>query len=130
VESSVNENIKILIETIDSNPNDFAKQIGLKRADVIYNIISNKTKASTEIIELITNKFEKLNIRWLFTGHGEIFIDNNYTSIINEPEVPYGNKCKNCECLKHEIERLKEIIELKDELLEVYRPKKENRLTG
>jgi hypothetical protein len=66
------------------------------------------------------------------TGKGESYVVNtDVPSTLSEPDTYYvTNKCENCKRLEKEIEHLNKELKLKDELLEIYRPKKECKKAG
>ena len=58
---------------LNINPNQFAKSIGLERAQIIYDLINGKTKSiSNKLIRSITNTYPQFNDQWLLTGEGEM----------------------------------------------------------
>jgi phage repressor protein C with HTH and peptisase S24 domain len=52
------------------NPNRFAKEVGYKRPDNIYNVYTGRTKPSWEMLEAIATRFTDLNMNWLIRGSG------------------------------------------------------------
>lgn len=133
----VNQNIKILIQHLNLNVNQFAKNLGLDRPDVIYNIVQEKTKASTDILELILQKYENVSMNWLLSGKGNMFVggevglrvvkeSNTAVPLVkeNNPPAPFtkgeGNTQQNfmieqqnrlIEHLQREIQRLQRELE-------------------
>lgn len=58
---------------LNINPNQFAKSIGLERAQIIYDLINGKTKSiSNKLIRSITNTYPQFNDQWLLTGEGDM----------------------------------------------------------
>ena len=93
--------------------NEFCDIIGIKQANLSH-IENSGKKISVEILHKIISNFN-ISGTWLLSGIRDKFI---------EKEEKMQGKCANCEVLKLENLNLKhEIIALKDELLEVYRPK-------
>lgn len=98
-------------------------------------ILKEKSNLTLFSLETIANRFEDLNIRWLLCGEGEMFLfnenDRNYRKITSSnqkgPEEPKITTYSCPDCIKKEntIKDLRKTIELQDELLERYRPKKE-----
>lgn len=81
---SINNRIIELVEALNLNTNEFAKELGLDRPDKIYNVVKNKTKASTDILELITNTFELVNGDWLLRGIGPMFKGQSNSTALRE----------------------------------------------
>jgi hypothetical protein len=61
----------------------FARTIGVSET-TFRNYIDRDSKPSSDVLEKISNSFEKVNITWLVTGNGEPFIlpanENNQTT--------------------------------------------------
>ena len=53
--------------------NSFAKSIGLKRAENLYQIKKGNNSISKELSELVTIKYCNISKSWLLTGEGEMF---------------------------------------------------------
>ncbi len=56
--------------------NAFARNIGLKRAENLYQIKKGNHGISKELAEMITAKYSTVNKSWLLTGQGEMFLDD------------------------------------------------------
>jgi len=114
-----------------SNDNDLAIKLGYTKSS-FSQIINGKVPLSDKFIDRLCALDYNINKVWIKTGKGEIIIKKDYSNVLNEPIEEYGNKkCTNCKNLEHENRKLKdEIIQLKDELLEVYRPKKGDLMAG
>lgn len=70
--------IKVISELFNVTPYALAKQIGLKRPDVLYNILDGKTKhISGELALKIHAVYSTLNFNWLLTGEGKMIDLNN-----------------------------------------------------
>lgn len=59
--------------------NAFARCIGLKRAENLYQIKRGNNGISRELAELITTKYSTINKSWLLTGTGEMFLDDSHS---------------------------------------------------
>jgi len=57
--------------------NSFAKSIGLKRAENLYQIKKGNNSISKDLSELITIKYCKISKLWLLTGEGNMFIEES-----------------------------------------------------
>lgn len=71
----INQRVMKFIEHLELNENQFAASLGMDRPDKIYNITNLKSLASTPVLELISKKYEKLNMNWLFRGTGNMLLD-------------------------------------------------------
>lgn len=93
---------------------EFCDLIGVKQANLSH-IENSGKKISVEILHKIISYFN-IDGTWLLTGNGEMLIQDK------KNESPVG-KCENCAALEREISYLRKELDLKDELLEIYRPK-------
>jgi hypothetical protein len=55
---------------VNINPNRFAKEVGYKRPDTIYNVYTGRTRPSREMLKAIAARFTDLNMNWLTRGAG------------------------------------------------------------
>ena len=68
------ERISAVLKYADLSASAFAKKIGVKTTQAIYDLLSGKTKTlSTDILNKITACFSTLSVEWLVTGEGEMF---------------------------------------------------------
>ena len=123
--SVINNRIKEVRMTLNLTQEKFSSKIGLTTSN--YGQLEiGKSNPTANVLHNIANEFH-VNGNWLLTGNGKMFSENVTNSSLSEPKVHYG-KCQNCTSLEQEIIRLNtELNHLKDELLEVYRPKKEKK---
>lgn len=125
----VSERISQLLEYLNVKTPEFAKKLGYKRPQSLYDMIKSKAKPSYDFFNKLLNSeySELINIEWLITGKGEIekkkqeFISKESQ---REEKNDLVKECKECllfqkeikirkegnERLKDEIERLKEDI--------------------
>lgn len=77
--TEISERISRMIESLDSNPNSFAKKLGYPRAQTIYDIVNGKSAPSYDFFKRfqISEYSEIININWLLTGRGEMLISSN-----------------------------------------------------
>lgn len=66
------ERLELIIQQMDMNVNSFAKEIGLKRAERLYQIKKGNYNISKNLTALITKRFPDINEAWLLTGDGEM----------------------------------------------------------
>lgn len=87
---AINDRISELISDLQTNPNSFADNIGVK-SPVIYNIIKGRrSKPSYEVLQKILIAYNAINANWLLRGEGSIWkekenlaLDEGYESIEN-----------------------------------------------
>ena len=90
--TEINKNIKKLIEKLNITPYEFSKQIGNKRADNIYNVLSEKVEVSTTTINKIFRRYPEYK-NFVLNGENEAFknvnnLNNTDDSIIYVPLLP------------------------------------------
>lgn len=91
MQNIVNQNIKILIDSLNMTAIGFAKSIGYKRADNIYNCINNRTNPSVELIQNIARNYKYVSIKWLLTGDGHMFIETTNNQVSEEKPEHFSN---------------------------------------
>jgi len=82
-ETTINQRLIFLLESLKMKAPAFARTIGVSET-TFRNYIDRDSKPSSDVLEKISNSFEKVNITWLVTGNGEPFIlpanENNQTT--------------------------------------------------
>lgn len=71
------ERLEKVIEYLDFNVNSFAKEIGLNRAERLYQIKRGNYAISKNLASTITAHFPVINDAWLITGEGSMLKDGN-----------------------------------------------------
>lgn len=67
------ERMKAVLDELRLNPADFSVQIGKSRPQIIYDVLSGKTKnLSDGLVKQIISVWPKFNVSWLKTGEGEM----------------------------------------------------------
>ncbi len=92
--TEISERIRQTIDYLNVNENQFAKLIGYKRSQTIYDVVNSKSKPSFDFFnKLFNSEFsEKINPIWLLTGKGSMLKDKKDASILKEPRlVGYSN---------------------------------------
>jgi hypothetical protein len=126
----INSRFLLLIKRLGMNNNSFSKKLGLINGTAIGNIVGGrKNKPSFDLIFKIISTFDYINSDWLITGRGEMFNTpqkNEGLTVVNEPALPYGKKCFECdrkqeviEMQRQRLETLNMLVESKNELIEL-----------
>lgn len=77
---SIQERFKVLIKELDTNPNRLATEIGTT-SQTFHGIIKNGALPSGKIIIALTKVYPSINLNWLFSGDGSIFLPNDSISV-------------------------------------------------
>jgi len=72
----INKRIKQLINYLNFNQREFAKEIGVSSSRM-SNIITFRNRPDSEMLQLILFRFRNVNADWLLTGTGNIEEINN-----------------------------------------------------
>ena len=89
--------LQILINTLNLNGLQFAKAIGVSQSFVSI-MQSGQTKISRSVIDKIGKAFPLVNIHWLITGDGEMFLDElpkQSNDVLNDIELKYQKSTNN-----------------------------------
>jgi len=71
---NASERISAILEHYGISVNDFSKRIGLERPQVLYDILSGKTKSITEgMASKIISVFSNISKSWILSGEGSMF---------------------------------------------------------
>jgi transcriptional regulator with XRE-family HTH domain len=106
----IDQNIRLknLIKALDLNQISFASSLGMAQPN-ISRMISGEGRVSIEVLNRISDRYKQVNLHWLLTGIGEMFLDDlpDKISQVNEDSVPYTGKGR-LEELEERLERLEE----------------------
>lgn len=83
MECSVNQRIRLFIDYLGINDNQFAKNICITQS-VIASMFSRKTEPSTKVITAILNTYANLSAEWLLRGEGNMIKHENANETIHE----------------------------------------------
>lgn len=75
--------IKLVEEKAGGVPSRFAKSIGHKRPDKIYNIVKKDTGVSQAIIDDILKTYKDVSIDWLMNGKGKMYKEEYQKTDLN-----------------------------------------------
>jgi phage repressor protein C with HTH and peptisase S24 domain len=76
METTLNRNIKKLIEKLGITPYEFSKQIGNKRADNVYNIINQKVDVSATTLNKIFKRYPE-HKDFILSSKNEVSVKND-----------------------------------------------------
>ena len=65
--------LKQLIKALNLNQPSFAKSLGMTQPN-ISRMISGRSSISVEILNRITDRYKQVNLHWLLTGEGLMFL--------------------------------------------------------
>lgn len=114
-----------LIESQGVSKNKFASLLGYERAQVVYDAL-NKGIVGFDLIKSIADLSANINISWLLTGKGEMYIEKNKKNIFapydkKRPNTQeYLEKCLECKEKDKIIERLTKMLETFNERILKY----------
>ncbi len=67
------DRISATIEYADLSASAFAKRIGVKTTQAIYDLLSGKTRTlSSDILNKVASCYPSVSVEWLMTGEGEM----------------------------------------------------------
>lgn len=81
MKEEISMRLTLIIKKLGLNNNQFATAIGCHNS-IVGNIINKRNLPSFELLYRIKKCFNELNINWLITGEGELFLtvaDNSAT---------------------------------------------------
>lgn len=79
--------IKELIDDQGLSNTDFAKEANLNPA-IISHILSGRNKPSLQVINQIKDSFTNVNLDYLITGSGQLYIDITNVKPVKQPSEP------------------------------------------
>lgn len=98
---------------------------GIASKQYITNIWNNKNEPNTEFCARLLMIFPDLRWEWLLAGQEPMLRNEEITDTENKNKY-YQECCEKCLSREREIEALNKALEAKEELLQMYRSKKEN----
>lgn len=98
-----------LIKALKMNQSKFAKQLGVTQPN-ISRMVTGESRISTEILNRIILAYKNVNLHWLLTGEGEMFIigPDEKPAQVEESNVVAGKG--RLEDLEERVERLEEAM--------------------
>jgi hypothetical protein len=88
IETTINQRLKILIETLSSSVRAFSEAIGDSASNTQNYIGARKVEPKPEYLAKVLNHFSTVNAHWLLTGNGEPFLSHPPTMTNeNKPSI-------------------------------------------
>lgn len=81
---SINERIEKLIGVVAKSQKEFAEKTGIKKSTLSAIVGDRKMDPSSSALSLIAKKYTNVDLKWLITGEGEMFIHapvNNFNGL-------------------------------------------------
>lgn len=78
------QRLKLLIKMLRQNQSSFAQSLGMTQPN-ISRMVSGEGKLSVELLNRITKTYKDVNLHWLLTGQGDMFIATQ------EPDISQVN---------------------------------------
>lgn len=104
--------LKNLIKALNLKQESFAKSLGMTQPN-ISRMVNGETKISVEVLNRIIDTYKNVNLHWLLTGEGVMFMDSQEDKArqVEEPPGTYTAKGKGrLEDLEERVERLEEAV--------------------
>jgi len=79
-----------LIETLELTQLSMAESLGISQG-YVSQMVSGNRNISRTVLRSITKTFQNVNVQWLMTGNGEMFLTAS-VDVVSEPEVRYEAK--------------------------------------
>ncbi|MBQ4280010.1 MAG: S24 family peptidase [Rikenellaceae bacterium] len=84
------QRLEKIIKWTGLSVNAFARNIGLKRSENLYQIKKGNNGISRELADIITTKYPMVSKAWVLTGEGEMFLDAHKSGAESEG-IPFYN---------------------------------------
>jgi len=101
-----------LIKVLNLKQASFAQTLGMTQPN-ISRMVSGESRISVEVLNRIIDTYKNVNLHWLLTGDGDIFMDSQKEEIrqVKEPSGAYAAKGKGrLEELEERVERLEKAV--------------------
>jgi len=111
-QTQIEQSIRLqkLIKALNLKQTTFAQSLGIKQPN-ISRMVSGQHKISAEVLNRIINSHKNVNLHWLLTGEGEMFLDLRTGKNTSEDKPPADNSNKG----KGRLEELEERLALVEE---------------
>lgn len=99
--------LKQLIKALNLNQPSFSKSLGMTQPN-ISRMISGRSSISVEILNRITDRYKQVNLHWLLTGEGVMFLGEEPQE--KEGDVLVVKARGRLEELEERLERVEEVL--------------------
>ena len=99
--------LKHLIKALNLNQPSFAKSLAMTQPN-ISRMISGRSSISVEVLNRITDRYKQVNLHWLLTGEGVMFLGEEPQQ--KEEEVLLVKGKGRLEELEERVERVEEVL--------------------
>ena len=79
--------ISTVLDVLNISPNDLSNKSGYKSNSQIYRMLAGKWPVSLQVVEGLHSYHPEINLDWLITGRGTMFMTKYY-----EPKIPMANE--------------------------------------
>ncbi len=101
--------LKHLIKALNLNQPSFAKSLEMTQPN-ISKMISGRSSISVEVLNRITDRYKQVNLHWLLTGEGAMFLEAEPQE--KEGTTPPKGRVEELEELMGEVEEvLRKVVE-------------------
>lgn len=110
------QRLKAVMKHFRHTQESIGQSLGVSKG-FVSRMINNKAPLSIKIIDGLAKSFQTVNINWLLTGEGEMFLwknmpvpDGTLAPVVLEPEVGYGKGEGRLEYLERMVRELEERV--------------------
>lgn len=103
--------LKNLIQALNQNQSTFAKSLGMAQPN-INRMISGRNQVSVEVLNRISIVYKLVNLHWLLTGDGEMFLEDKNS---RGGKADFVTEKGRLEELEVRVDRIEEIIKQFDD---------------
>ncbi|WMX13208.1 MULTISPECIES: helix-turn-helix domain-containing protein [unclassified Aureispira] len=113
---AINQRFKQLLEELKVNANQLAKELNISQP-TIAKTLSGATLPSSKLFVPLLEKYPTVNLNWLISGKGEMFVDENPMSkeyldrLADSLERENTMLRKEVNGLAEELDRIRKIVE-------------------
>ena len=106
-QDQIGQNIRLrkLLKVLKINQSDFAQSLGMTQSN-ISRMTSGSNKVSVEVLNRMAGRYPEVNLHWLLTGVGEMFLGEGLNTSAEVDEEEKGKQ----EELKEIVNRLEETL--------------------
>lgn len=115
---SENKRIESLREALGLNKKSFSEVLGYSTPQSYTNYINRNRSVSIKMLRALTEYNKLVNINWILTGEGDMFLKGTQSSSnINTSGSSRNSTCADVESLKDKIELLEKSLKDKEEII-------------